>query len=440
MKENAELKGKGEREISELRGNCIVAQSGGPTAVINQSLCGVIQEAQKHQEIEEIYGARNGILGLLKEELIDLKREKISGIDGLGTTPGAALGSCRYQLKSCSESTKDLEKIIRTCRRYNLRYFFYIGGNDSMDTANKVDEAAKRMNYRLKVIGIPKTVDNDLVFTDHCPGFASAAKYLAVSVMEAGRHLESLYNSETVVILETLGRNTGWLAGSCALAKRSKEDAPHLIYFPEIPFSLDKFIKDVKEVYRKIGGVFIVVSEGLRDKKGNYVCAGKDRVSIDAFGHPELEGISDYLKEVIESRFKLKTRTIKPDICQQSAVHFASQVDMEEAYLVGKEAVKLALKGKSGYMITIKREKGKVYKGRASAAKLSLVANMEKRVPLGWITKKGNFVTKEFIEYVRPLIQGEVNVATQNGLPCYPRLDKSRILCHAKSPFPFSPP
>lgn len=418
------MKGKGEREISGLRGNCIVAQSGGATAVINQSLAGVIQEAQKQQEIEEIYGARNGILGLLKEELIDLGKEKISTIDALATAPGAALGSCRYRLKSWGESTKDLKKIIRTCRRYNLRYFFYIGGNDSMDSANKVDEAAKRMNYQLKVIGIPKTIDNDLAFTDHCPGFASAAKYLAVSVMQAGRHLESLYDSEAVAILETLGRNTGWLAGSCALAKRSKEDAPHLIYFPEIPFSLDKFIKDVKEVYGKIGGVFIVVSEGLRDKKGNYVCAGKDKVSIDAFGHPELEGISDYLKQVIESRLKLKTRTIKPDICQQSAVHFASKLDMEEAYLVGREAVKLAMEGKSGYMITIKREKGKVYKGRISMARLSLVANMEKRVPLRWINKERNFVTKEFIEYVHPLIQGEVNIPVQNGLPCYPRLKK----------------
>jgi len=277
-----EVKRKGEREISELRGNCIVAQSGGATAVINQSLCGVIQEAQKHREIEEIYGARDGILGLLKEELIDLRKEKASAIDNLKTIPGAALGSCRYRLRSWSESKKDLEKII----------------DDSMDTANKVDEAAKRMNYQLKVIGIPKTIDNDLVLTDHCPGFASAAKYLAVSVMEAGRHLESLYNSETVVILETLGRNTGWLAGSCALAKRSKEDAPHLIYFPEIPFFLDRFIKDVKE----------------------------------------------------------------------------------------------------------------------------------KRVPLRWINKKGNFVTKQFIDYIRPLIQGEVDIPIQNGLPCYPRLEKRRIL------------
>ena len=423
-----------------MKGNCIVAQSGGATAVINQSLCGVIQEAQKQQEIEEIYGARNGILGLLKEELIDLRKEKISTIDALAATPGAALGGCRYRLKSWGESTEDLKRIIKVCRRYNLQYFFYIGGNDSMDSANKVDEAAKRMNYRLKVIGIPKTIDNDLAFTDHCPGFASAAKYLAISVMQAGRHLESLYNSETVAILETLGRNTGWLAGSCALAKRSEEDAPHLIYFPEIPFSLDEFIEDAKEVYRKIGGVFIVVSEGLRDKRGNYVCARKNRVSTDAFGHPELEGISGYLKEVLESRLKLKTRTIKPDICQQSAVHFASRVDMEEAYLMGKEAVKLALEGKSGCMVTIKRRKGKVYEGRISAVKLSLVANMEKKVPLRWITKKGNFVTKEFIEYVRPLIQGEVSLPTQNGLPCYPRLKRRKILCHKKSPFPFSPP
>ena len=411
-----------------MRGNCIIAQSGGPTAVINQSLCGVIHEAQKHKEIEEIYGARNGILGLLKEELIDLRKEKISTVDGLGTTPGAALGSCRYRLKSYSESKKDIEKIIEICRRYNLRYFFYIGGNDSMDTANKVDEAAKRMNYQLKVIGIPKTIDNDLILTDHCPGFASAAKYLAVSVMEAGRHLESLYHSEAIVILETLGRNTGWLAGSCALAKRSKEDAPHLIYFPEIPFSLDRFIEDVKEVYHKIGGVFIVVSEGLRDKKGNYICKRKDSVSLDAFGHPELEGISTYLKEVLESRLKLKVRTIRQDICQQSAVHFASRVDMEEAYLVGKEAVKLALEGKSGYMITIKRGKGKVYKRGISAAKFSLVANMEKKVPLRWINRRGNFVTKEFIEYVRPLIQGEVDIPIQNGLPCYPTLERRKIL------------
>ncbi len=417
---------KKERVSSGLKGNCIVAQSGGPTAVINESLGGVIQEAQRHEEIEEIYGPRNGILGLLKEELIDLRKEKSSTIESLRTSPGAALGSCRYRLKSWSESRKDLEKIIEICRRYNLRYFFYIGGNDSMDTAYKVDEAAKRMNYQMEVIGIPKTVDNDLVFTDHCPGFGSAAKYLAISVMEAGRHLESLYDSERIIILETLGRNTGWLAGSCALAKRSEGDAPHLIYFPEIPFSLDKFIKDVKEIYHKIGRVFIVVSEGLRDEKGNYVCARRNRVSTDAFGHPELEGISHYLKERIESRLELKTRTIKPDICQQSAVHFASKVDMEEAYLVGREAVKSALKGKSGYMITIRREKGRVYKRRTSTAKLSLAANLEKRVPRRWINRKGNFVTREFIEYVRPLIQGEVDIAVQKGLPYYPRLEKRR--------------
>jgi len=424
MGKNAELKGKGEKEVSELKGSCVVAQSGGPTAVINQSLYGVIQEAQRHKEIEEIYGARNGILGLIKGELIDLKKKENYAIDGLRTTPGAALGSCRYRLRSWRESSRDFEKIIKVCRRYNLRYFFYIGGNDSMDTANKVNEAAKRMNYRLKVIGIPKTVDNDLLFTDHCPGFASAAKYLAISVIEAGRHLESLYDSEAVAILETLGRNTGWLAGSCALAKRSEEDAPHLIYFPEIPFSLDKFIEDVKEVYNKIGGVFIVVSEGLRDKKGNYICERKSKVSTDAFAHPELEGVSNYLKEVIESRFKLKVRTIKPDICQQSAVHFASGVDMEEAYLVGREAVKSALKGKSGYMITIKREKGKVYKRKISIVKLSLVANMERRVPRRWINREGNFVTGEFVNYIHPLIQGEVNIPIQNGLPYYPRLEK----------------
>ncbi len=432
------------RESAGLRGNCIVAQSGGPTAVINQSLCGVIQEAQEHEEIKEIYGARNGISGLLKEELIDLRKEKASIIDGLRTTPGAALGGCRYRLKSWSESNKDLEKIIEICRRYNLRYLFYIGGNDSMDTANKIDEAAKRMNYQLKVIGIPKTIDNDLILTDHCPGFASAVKYLAVSVMEAGRHLESLYHSEAIIILETLGRNTGWLAGSCALAKRSKEEAPHLIYFPEIPFSLDRFIKDVKKVYHEIGGVFIVVSEGLRDEKGNYICARKDRISTDAFGHPELEGISDYLKEVLESQFKLKTRTIKPDICQQSAVHFASRLDMEEAYLVGKEAVKLALGGKSGYMGAIKRGKGKVYKRGISAVKLSLVANMEKRVPLRWINKKRNFVTKPFIDYIRPLIQGEVDIPTQNGLPYYHRLERRKILIspslrYSKVSFPKKP-
>jgi 6-phosphofructokinase len=414
--------------MAGLKGNCIIAQSGGPTAVINQSLCGVIQEAQRHEEIEEIYGARNGILGLLREELVDLRKEKSSTIDGLRTAPGAALGSCRYRLKSWGESSKDFERIIEICRRCNLRYFFYIGGNDSMDTASKVDDAAKRMSYQLEVIGIPKTIDNDLFFTDHCPGFGSGAKYLAISVMEAGRHLESLYDSEAVIILETLGRNTGWLAGSCALAKQSEEDAPHLIYFPELPFSLDKFIKDVREVYHKIGGVFIVVSEGLRDEKGNYVCARKDRVSTDAFGHPELEGISNYLKEVIESRLKLKTRTIKPDVCQQSAVHFASRVDTEEAYLVGREAVKSALGGKSGYMITIIREKGRVYKQRTSRAKLSLVANREKRVPRGWINREGNFVSRKFIEYVRPLIQGRVDIDVQMGLPYYPRLEKKKVL------------
>jgi 6-phosphofructokinase 1 len=408
------------------KGNIIIGQSGGPTPVINCSLYGIISEAKKYG-FEKIIGMINGIEGVLKEELIDLKCEKEETLESIKMTPGAALGSCRYMLNTEDPSDPNIKRIFEVFSKHDIRYFFYIGGNDSMDTADKINKAAQKAGYDLRVIGIPKTVDNDLVGTDHCPGFGSAVKYVATSVMEAGLHTESMYTSEPVTILVTVGRNTGWLPAASALARRDEIDAPHLIYFPEIPFSIEKFLVDVQSTYEKFGGVFIVTGEGLVDSNGSYLTARTSDVATDSFGHPELGGVGDYLKHIIEDKLGLRTRCIKLDICQQSAMHFASQTDVLEAALAGRAAVDYALEGKSGYMVAFEREPGDVYRLRTGLVELSRVANSERKVPRQWINEEGNFPTQEFLSYVRPLIQGEVSINIKEGLPVYTRLRKKRI-------------
>lgn len=406
-----------------IKGNILIGQSGGPTAVINSSLYGIIDEAKKIGYIDKIYGAIYGIEGVLNNNLIDLNKEDDNVIEGLKWTPGAALGGCRYKLSSkIVEQHNEIKKIFDVFEKYNIRYFFYIGGNDSMDTADKINNIAKKMGYELNVIGVPKTVDNDLVLTHHCPGYGSTAKYVATSVMEAGLHTASMYTSEPVTILETVGRNTGWLPAASALASNNKIDAPHLIYFPEISFNIDRFLEDVENTYKEVGGVFIVVGEGLKDEKGDYINVQEDEVAIDAFGHPMLGGNSEYLKNIIEKNLKLKSRYIKLDICQQSAMHFASQRDVDDAILVGRAAVQAAINGKSGYMVTLKESKTET-----GLAELKDIANQEREVPRQWINEEGNYVTEEFLDYVRPLIQGEVKVPLVNGLPEYIRLNKVKV-------------
>ncbi|PIP17465.1 MAG: 6-phosphofructokinase [Parcubacteria group bacterium CG23_combo_of_CG06-09_8_20_14_all_35_9] len=405
-----------------LKGNCIIGQAGGATAVINNSLYGIMKEAKVFQEIQGIYGSLYGIEGVIKRELIDLKKENVSTIGGLKFTPGAILGGSRYKLDY--KRKEDFKKIFSTFKSYNIRYFFYIGGNDSMDTAAKVDVTAKKIGYKIRVIGVPKTIDNDLIGTHHSPGFGSCAKYIAATVQETGRHTESMRTSEPITILETVGRNTGWVAGSSALAKECEEDAPHIICFPEIVFSRKKFTRNVKRIYEKFGSVFIVTGEGLKDENDQYITCQKGSLDRDAFGHPQLGGIAETLKKFIEEDIGIKTRYIKPAIAQQAAMHFASFVDAQESMLVGSKAVKYAIEGKSGFMVTLEKERASQYKCKTSLVKLTQVCNKERRVPRSWINREGNFPAKKFLDYARPLIQGEVKVPIKDGLPQYVRLKK----------------
>lgn len=396
-----------------LKGNLVIAQSGGPTAVINNSLAGAIEAACASEAIDEVIGARYGVLGLLREDFIDLGRVDPAVVRGLRYTPGAALGSCRCQLKD----RNDYEKLLRIFRYHNIRYFLYIGGNDSMDTAWKIDQLAQREGYELRVIGVPKTIDNDLPLTDHCPGYGSAAKYLATSVLEMGIDLRSIETSTKVVIVETMGRNTGWLAAATALARRQPGDAPHLIYMPEVAFDLEAFLADVEAAYHEYGTVLVVVSEGLADREGNYVFS--DALAVDQFGHQRLGGLSQFLLSQVETHLRIKGRYILPASSQRCASHLASRVDAEEAYQVGRIAVEEAIGGKSGKMVALRRLQGEEYACAYELVDLDKVANQERKVPRQWINVASNDVTSQFVDYARPLIEGEVQVAYRQGLPAY---------------------
>jgi 6-phosphofructokinase len=408
--------------------NAIVAQSGGPTAVINSSACGVIQQAVKSNKIDRIFGATNGILGVLKEDLFDISAEKADIIEALKQTPSAAIGSCRYKLKSLEDSKADYERILDVFKAHNIRYFFYAGGNDSMDTADKINNLAAETGYELTCMGIPKTIDNDLACTDHCPGYGSVAKYVATCAMEAGKDTEALYTTDTCTILEVMGRNAGWIAAATGLARRCDEDAPHLIYLPETAFTLDKFIKDVKEVLKRFGRVFIVAGEGLKDKDGNYITAEAGAFAKDSFGHVQLGGVAEILKAAIEKELGIKARFNKLGTNQRSAMHFASLTDVNEAYMCGQMAVKHALEGKNGKMVTLIREETPQYKCTTGLAELSDVANGEKKVPPEFINKKGNHVTDVMLDYVRPLVQGQAPITIgTNGLPVFMRFERKPL-------------
>ena len=387
-----------------------MAQSGGPTAVINNSICGIIQESQKYPEIKGIYGAINGILGILSERLIDLRKEDPSTIEGLKVTPSSALGSCRYRLKE-----KDYEKVIDVFRAYNIRYFFYTGGNDSMDTAHKIDNLAKQKNYDLCVMGVPKTVDNDLVKTDHCPGYGSVSRFNAIATRDAGRDTDAIYTSDPVKIIETMGRDTGWITASTALAAEKEDDGPHLIYLPERPFIVEKFLEDVERVYKKLDRVVITVCEGLKDEDGEYLTSSTSGIDKDRFGHAQLGGVADYLCKLIAKNLKIKARFDKPGTIQRTSMFCASKTDIKEAYLVGCDAVRCAVNRKSGYMVTLERVKE--YQCRTGLAKLEDVANQTKKVPDSFINKEGNFVTDEFIRYARPLTGHLPEYTRLKGIP-----------------------
>ncbi|OHD82474.1 MAG: 6-phosphofructokinase [Spirochaetes bacterium RIFOXYC1_FULL_54_7] len=406
--------------MDTMKGKCIVAQSGGPTAVINASACGVIQEALKSPPITGVYAAHNGILGIMNEELFDLGKEDPADIEGLRTTPAAALGSCRYKVKT----EEDYRIILDVFKKHDVRYFFYIGGNDSMDTADKVNRLALKEGYEFRAMGVPKTVDNDLAFTDHCPGYGSVIKYLAAMVMEAGRDTEALYTTDTVNVIEAMGRNAGWIAAGTALAKRSEEDAPHIILLPEVPFDPERFKARVQHYLDTIKRCVIVVSEGTKYPDGSYIAEQKGEFAKDAFGHTQLGGAANFIKAFVEHELKVKARFAIPSTVQRAGMHFASLTDSQEAYLTGQTAVKLALAGESGKMVTLVRGGTQPYTCTTGLADLSAVANGEKLFPREWISKDGYSVTEEFIRYARPLIMGEVAPVMEGGLPRFIRFKK----------------
>jgi len=407
----------------ELIGNCLVAQSGGPTAVINASVAGVVSEALNHECIEEIYGGMNGVLGILKEELIDLAEESQQNIRGLRHTPASALGTCRFKLKRDQE----YERIIEVFEAHNIRYFFYCGGNDSQDTADKISKLAQKKGYELRVIGVPKTIDNDLVTTDHCPGYGSVVKYLCSVVRESALDHEAMGQHDLVSIIEVMGRNAGWIAAGTTLAKSkdNPNDAPHLIYLPELPFSKDKFIEDVQNVLKKNRYCMVVVGEGLVDKDGNYVANSAS--GQDAFGHQQLGGVGDFLASFVEQNLAVKARSCKLGIGQRAAAHCSSQTDNDEAFMAGQAAVRAALDGETDKMVILVRGEGDTYSCETGLAPLSEIANGVKEIPHDWISEDGVSMTAKFIKYAQPLISGEVQVPFENGVPAYVRLSKKRV-------------
>jgi 6-phosphofructokinase len=398
-----------------MKKNALYAQSGGVTAVINATAGALILEARKNKNISKVFAAENGILGVLREELIDTSKESLSSIESLRYRPGGVFGSCRFKLKDLEISEKEYERLIEVFKAHNIGYFFYNGGNDSADTAFKVSQIGKKLNYPIQCIAIPKTVDNDLVLTDCCPGFGSAAKYIATSTMEASLDVQSMSETSTkVFILEVMGRHAGWMAASSALARTSNEDAPHIILLPEVTFNQKDFLALVKQVVAKHGYCVVVVSEGVKNSKGKFLAESDRR---DAFGHSQLGGIAPFISELINNKLKMKNHWAVADYLQRSARHIASKVDLEQAQAVGSFAIKYALAGMNGVMPIIVRNRGSKYKWSIEAAPLSRIANLEKKLPKSFISKNGMNVTQKAIDYLMPLIQGESHPPYKNGIP-----------------------
>lgn len=417
--------------MAELTGNLLVAQSGGPTCAINASIAGVITEAGKHECIEEIYGGLNGILGILNEEIIDINDEKARNIEGLKYTPAAALGTCRYKIdfkKNPEKAAKDMDRLFEVFAAHNIRYFFYAGGNDSQDTSNKIHEESVKRGYELRVIGVPKTIDNDLPHTDNCPGYGSVIKYNATTVMEVGFDVASMATDDgSCCIIEVMGRSAGWIAAGTVLAKRGNPaNPPHIILLPETTFEEDKFLAKVKETVEQYKYCIVVVGEGIKDASGKEV--GADRTKLDSFGHPVLAGAAEELKEVIQGRMNLKTRTVLLGYTQRAAAHYASLTDTTNAFACGEAAVRAAIDGKSGFMVKIVRNGGNgSVKWTTDLQPLADIANVEHFVPKDWISEDGFMVNDNFVTYATPLIEGEVKVPTEGGLPKYVVLDKNRV-------------
>jgi 6-phosphofructokinase len=399
------------REI--LIKNLLVAQSGGPTAVINTSVCGIVVEAMQQPKIGGIYGAINGILGVLHEDLVDLRREDPLSIQKLRRTPSATLGSCRHKL-----SEHDCARLLEVFRTHDIGYFLFAGGNDSMETARKVARLTAE-KYDLHVMGVPKTVDNDLMVTDHCPGYGSVARFNAIATRDSGLDTEAIYTSDTVKIIETLGRDSGWITASTALGKDGADSAPHLIYLPERPFVAESFLEDVKSVYDHLGRVVICVCEGLKDEQGDFLKASSKQIDIDEFGHSQLGGVGDYLVNLVSENLKIKARCDKPGTIQRVSMVCASKVDLDEAFRVGQVAVSKVVEGETDKMVTLVRKRNDPYECETGLVELDKVALRTKKVPDAFINKQSNFITDDFLKYAKPLVG--------DPLPEYAHLRKERL-------------
>ena len=403
-----------------LHGNAVVGQSGGPTAAINATLSGVIKgalEANKEGIIGTLYGMRNGIEGFLKENLVDLFKvfENDHDLSTLEATPAAALGSCRRKLKSHEEDAETYAKILEILKKYDIRYFFYIGGNDSMDTVLKLSRYAASHDYELRVVGVPKTIDNDLMATDHTPGFGSAAKFVATTVKEIIRDI-NVYTMDAVTIVEIMGRDAGWLTASSALASLSGE-GPDLVYLPERVFDTDRFVQDVKEKLNDHPAILVAVSEGIRFADGEYVGAGTQSGAVDVFGHKYLAGTGKVLESIVKDSIGCKVRSVELSLTQRCASHISSLTDINESVMVGKGAVKAAAEGRTGVMMTIDRAEGDEYATTVGCADIAGIANAIKTVPSEYINEAGNGITDAGIEYLKPLIMGELELEYEMGLP-----------------------
>ena len=410
--------------------NIFYAQSGGVTAVINASACGVIETARAHPQLGKVYAGRNGIIGALREELIDTSFEKKETIAALRHTPAGAFGSCRYKLKSVDENRAEYERLIEVFKAHDIGYFFYNGGGDSQDTAHKVSQLSQEINYPITCIGIPKTVDNDLPITDNCPGFGSVAKYVAVSIREAGLDVASMCESSTkVFVMEVMGRHAGWIAGAAGLAAEQEGDAPHIIIFPEIAFDKEAFLAKAKSCVDQYGYCAIVVSEGAHYEDGTFLA---DQGTTDAFGHAQLGGVAPTLANMLKDALGYKYHWAVSDYLQRAARHIASGTDVEQAFAMGKAAVEFALAGKNAVMPTVVRDSSSPYRWHIGEADLADVANVEKMMPRDFITEDGFGITAAAKEYFAPLILGEDYPPYKNGLPDYARLQK--ILADKKLP------
>ena len=413
--------------------NAFYAQSGGVTAVINATACGVIEAARKSLNINKVYAGRNGIIGALREELIDTSKETKKDIAALKHTPSGAFGSCRYKLKSLEENKAEYERLIEVFKAHDIRYFFYNGGGDSQDTAHKVSQLSEKMGFPITCIGIPKTVDNDLPITDNCPGFGSVAKYVAVSIREAAFDVKSMAESSTkVFVMEVMGRHAGWIAAAGGLACEKDGDAPHIILFPEIAFNKEKFLKKVERTVKKHGYCAIVVSEGAAYKDGTFLA---DAGTVDAFGHKQLGGVAPVVAGMIKQELGYKYHWAVCDYLQRAARHIASETDVEQAYAMGQAAVEFADAGKNAVMPTIVRKNTKSYRWTVGEAKLADVANVEKMMPRKYISRDGFGITEECREYLQPLIVGEAYPPYKNGLPQYVELKNELIKKKLKTKF-----